>query len=320
MSSARDHILTRLSESRAPVSGDQLAAELGLSRTGVWKHIQALRTNGADIRAHTGLGYTLASEVFAPGPLSTRLKTGCIGRQIIMIEQTGSTNRDIMRLAEQGAEEGLVLFAERQEAGRGRLGRTWHTLPGALAASVLLRPKLPPEQVPQLSLLTAVALAEGLGEFAGEIKIKWPNDLLCKGAKLAGILTEMRAEPGLVHAVAIGFGINLEPPAKGWPDDLATKATDLTTISGSRPSRLAVAAACLNALDRWYTRYLEEGFAPVHDAWWRAHAACGAPVRVHDGRGYIEGVAEALDSDGALLLQTNKGRQRIVAGDLELLR
>ena len=320
MKIAREHILTRLSTSSTPVSGDQLARELGLSRTGVWKHIQALRQGGADIRAHTGLGYSLGSEVFAPGPLAARLETRRIGREIVIHEQIGSTNREIMRQAEQGAEEGLVIFAESQREGRGRLGRTWHTLPGALAASVLLRPKLPPEQVPQLSLLAAVALQEALSSLAGDIKIKWPNDLLFRGAKLAGILTEMRAEPGLVHAVVIGFGINLAPPAEGWPDDLAGRATDLTTICGSTPSRLAVAAACLNALDSWYVRYLEEGFAPVHSAWWQAHAACGERVRVHDGRSYIEGVAEALDSDGALLLGTEQGRQRVVAGDLELLR
>ena len=319
MSSAREHILTRLSTSSTPISGDQLAAELGLSRTGVWKHIQALRSSGADIRAHTGIGYTLNSEVFAPGPLAARLKTSRIGHEIIIVEQTGSTNRDVMRLAEQGAKEGLVLFAEQQKEGRGRLGRAWQTLPGALAASVLLRPKLPPERVPELSLLTAVALQQALASFAAEIRIKWPNDLLCQGAKLAGILTEMRAEPGLVHAVTVGFGINLAPPAEGWPEELAGMATDLTTISDRRPSRLAVAAACLNALDHWYARYLEEGFTPVHDAWWQAHAACGQPVRVHDGRSYIEGIAEALDSDGALLLRTEHGRQRIVAGDLELL-
>lgn len=319
VNSAREHILTRLSLSSTPVSGDLLAEELGLSRTGVWKHIQTLRNSGADIRAHAGLGYTLNSEILSPGTLAARLTTACIGREIVVVQETGSTNRDIMQRADQGAEEGLVILAESQKQGKGRLGRNWHTLPGSLAASVLLRPRLPPGQVPQLSLLTAVALHDALSHFSSEIRIKWPNDLLCHGAKVAGILTEMRAEPGLVHAVALGFGINLVPPAGGWPGEIADTATDLSTICCRRLSRLEVAAACLNALDHWYALYLEQGFGPVHRAWWQAHAASGKTVRVHDGEGYIEGIASALDEDGALLLSTDKGSQRIIAGDLELL-
>lgn len=319
MSRAREHILARLSLSNAPLSGDTLAAELELSRTGIWKHIRSLRNSGIDIRAHAGLGYTLHSEVLSPGVLAARLTGKRIGREIIVLEETGSTNRDIMRMAEQGAEEGLVVLAERQSRGKGRLGRSWHTLPGSLAASILLRPKLPPEQVPQLSLLAAVALHDALSNFTADIRIKWPNDLLCRGAKIAGILTEMRAEPGLVHAACIGFGINLYPPQDGWPEDIADSATDISSICHRRLSRPDVAAACLNALDHWYELCLQQGFAPVHRAWWQAHAASGRSVRVFDGRHYIEGIASALDADGALLLSTSRGTQRIIAGDLELL-
>jgi BirA family biotin operon repressor/biotin-[acetyl-CoA-carboxylase] ligase len=236
-----------------------------------------------------------------------------------MFEETGSTNRDIMREAEQGAEEGLVIFANRQSRGKGRMGRSWHTVAESLAYSVLLRPVLPPEQVPQLSLLTAVALHDALSRFCADIRIKWPNDILYQGTKLAGILTEMRAEPGYVHAVALGFGVNLKAPADGWPSDISRTATDLSTASCQKISRLNVATAILNALDHWYELYLREGFAPVHAAWWQAHASSGRPVRVFDGRQYIEGIASALDNDGALLLRTGSGTERIIAGDLELL-
>jgi BirA family biotin operon repressor/biotin-[acetyl-CoA-carboxylase] ligase len=319
MNSSREHILTRLSLSNSPVSGDMLASELGLSRAGIWKHIEALRNGGADIQAHAGLGYVLNSEVFSAGVLKARLNCKRIGRQIKIFEETGSTNRDIMREAEQGAEEGLVIFANRQSRGKGRMGRSWHTVAESLACSVLLRPVLPPEQVPQLSLLTAVALHDALSRFCTDIRIKWPNDILYQGAKLAGILTEMRAEPGYVHAVALGFGINLQSPADGWPSDISRTATDLSTASCRKISRLNIAAAILNALDHWYELYLRDGFAPVHTAWWQAHASSGQPVRVFDGRQYIEGIASALDNDGALLLRTGSGTERIIAGDLELL-
>jgi len=319
MNSSREHILTRLSLSESPVSGDVLASELGLSRAGVWKHIEALRNSGADILAYTGRGYVLNSEVFSAGVLKARLNCKRIGRQIIVLEETGSTNQDIMRAAEQGAEEGLVIFANRQTGGKGRMGRSWHTVPESLACSILLRPVLPPKQVPQLSLLTAVALHDALSRFCADIRIKWPNDILYQGAKLAGILTEMRAEPGYVYAVALGFGVNLQAPAEGWPAKISRTATDLSSASCRKISRLNIAAAILNALDHWYDLYLKDGFAPVHTAWWQAHAASGQLVRVFDGQQYIEGIASALDNDGALLLKTSTGTERIIAGDLELL-
>ncbi len=316
---AREHILRRLSENGEPLSGDVLAGELNLSRTGVWKHIQALRQQGADIVARAGKGYQLQSEVFSHAVLADRLDTRLIGNEIRILEETDSTNRQAMLAAERGEAAGLVVFAERQLAGRGRMGRPWHTLPESLACSVMLRPPLPPEKVPQLSLMTAVALHQAISAFAPDIAIKWPNDLLYRGAKLAGILTEMRAEPGHVHAVVLGFGINLAAPVEGWPADIARTATDLNTLCARPPSRLELATCVLHALDEWYHRYLEEGFAPVHRAWWQAHAASGCKVRVHDGQAYVDGIASALDDDGALLLQTPAGTRRIIAGDLELM-
>jgi len=319
LNQAREHILTRLGTSNAPVSGDDLAAELGLSRAAVWKHIQILKKTGIAIQALAGKGYVLTEDVFSAGLIKAQLSAKCIGNQIRIHEETGSTNQDAMAEAEAGAPEGLVIFANKQRNGKGRMGRIWHTMPESLAASVLLRPDLPPEQVPQLSLLTAVALHDALSVYCPDIRIKWPNDLLYHGAKIAGILTEMRAEPGRVHAVVLGFGINLAAPADGWPGDIDKPATDMASISATRISRTELATAILNALDHWYATYLQEGFAPVHRAWWQAHAASGAKVSVYNGRNYIEGIARALDDDGALLLETSSGTQRIIAGDLELL-
>ncbi|NWF36143.1 biotin--[acetyl-CoA-carboxylase] ligase [Mariprofundus sp. KV] len=318
MSEIRDNILNCLDASSEPVSGDLLAQQLGLSRTGIWKHIQLLRKSGANIVAHSGQGYTLESEVFSSGLLHKRCNGKRIGNKILILDETDSTNRDAMAAADQGGDEGLVIFAHKQLAGKGRLGRRWHTITDSLACSVLLRPDLPPEQVPQLSLLTAVALHDALAHFSPDIRIKWPNDILHKGAKLAGILTEMRAEPGRVHAVVLGFGINLAAPVDGWPADITQKVTDLQSIAGGKISRLDLAASLLNALDYWYDIYLQQGFAPIHTSWWRAHAASGQQVRVHNGQGYIDGIATALDEDGALLLKTSGGTQRIIAGDLEL--
>jgi len=320
MNPTRDTILARLGAGTEPVSGDLLADELGLSRAGVWKHIQSLRKQGIDIESIGGRGYLLKSDALSPALLKTKLNTARIGNEIDILDDIDSTNRETMRRAESGSKEGLVIIAEQQSAGRGRLGRSWFTSgKDSLAMSILLRPDAKPEHVPQLSLLTAVAVHRALAPLAPQLRIKWPNDLLVGNAKLSGILTEMRAEPGRVHAVVLGIGVNISKPAGGWPDTINQPAIDLSTASGRTVSRLETAAAILNALDSCYQEYLSHGFSRIREWWWEAHAASGQTVRAHSDAGYIEGIAEALDEDGALLLRVDDDIRRFVAGDIELI-
>ncbi|MDX8394866.1 MAG: biotin--[acetyl-CoA-carboxylase] ligase [Mariprofundaceae bacterium] len=320
MNSKREQIVAHLIGQHSPVSGDFLAAELGLSRAGIWKHIQILRDQDFDIEAIHGRGYLLKSDVLSASLLHQRLHTKRLGKTCITLDKIDSTNAEIMRQADKGADEGLVVFAEQQTQGKGRMGRSWHTLgEDALALSLLLRPNISPQYVSQLSLVTAVAIQKALSVFADDIRIKWPNDLLYHGAKIAGILTEMRAEPGLVHAVVTGIGINIRAPKQGWPDDITQAVTDLSTVAGKDICRMNVAQAIIEAMDETYDTYLAQGFDPIREQWWLAHAACNQPVRVHNGKEYIDGIAQDLDSDGALLLQTSHGLQRIITGDLELM-
>jgi len=320
MNPKQDLILARLGGSSMPVSGDLLADELGLSRAGIWKHIQSLRKQGIEIESHPGRGYRLKSDVLSPAMLRRHLGDTVIGSECMVLEEIDSTNREAMRLGESGAKEGLVIIANRQTTGRGRLGRSWHTeAHDSLAMSILLRPNISPEKVPQLSLLTAVALHKALSHFATDIGIKWPNDMLHNGGKIAGILTEMRAEPGQVHAVVIGIGVNIRKPSDGWPKEITQQVTDLSTAAGKDMNRLDVALAIIRAMEISYREYLADGFAPVREKWWQAHAASGQQVRAHGGTGYIEGVAEALDEDGALLLNVDGQLQRFIAGDIELM-
>ncbi|MDQ6967374.1 MAG: biotin--[acetyl-CoA-carboxylase] ligase [Mariprofundaceae bacterium] len=319
-SKSRQHILSRLSTSSGALSGDALAQELGISRAAIWKHVDALRKQGANIQSHAGQGYQLCTDFFSAATLQAQCSNlHRIGKHIQHFDSLDSSNREAMRQAEAGAKEGTVIVADQQSAGRGRLGRTWHTVGESLALSIILRPPLSPEKVSQLSLLTAVALQHALSQYCNNIRIKWPNDLLINGAKVSGILTEMRAEPGLVHAVIVGIGINIKAPEQGWPSDISQTVTDLESHHKKPISRLQCATSILKSMDQWYATYLQDGFAPIRAAWWQAHAASGQKVRVHDGKSYIEGVAQALDDDGALLLATQDGIQRIIAGELELL-
>ncbi len=333
MHATREALLCRLADARAPISGAVLATELGISRTAVWKHVRALNESGISIRAERGVGYRLESDVLIAAQLIKRLAGQRIGSRCMVVDEVDSTNSALMRLAEKRpaekgladddedvAPDGLVMLAERQTHGRGRLQRPWHSAARqTLSMSILLRPPLSPLEVPQLSLLTAVAVHRALSPLLPGVRIKWPNDILCANCKLAGILTEMRAEPGRVQAVVIGIGLNVRAPNGGWPEDLAEIAGDLSSLSGQQHRRMDVAAAVLCEMDVIYRDYLRDGFAAVRESWWQAHAASGKAVRVHDGAGYIDGIAEALDSDGALLLRTSSGLRRIIAGDLQLM-
>jgi len=320
MSQLREAILARLATGQTPVSGDRLAGELGISRSAVWKHIEALRRQGLDIASCSGQGYVLQSDVLQQTVIETQLASQRFGHPCLVLEQVDSTNIEAMRLAEEGAAEGLVVLAERQPHGRGRLGRSWHTEPrDALAMSILLKPRLSPDKVPQLSLVAAVGIHDALSSFAPDVRIKWPNDLMHAGAKLAGILTEMWAEPGVVHAVIVGIGINVRRPAAGWPDEIAAIASDVSSAAGKKITRTEVAVRVIECLEQAYVDFLSHGFEPIRERWWRVHLASGQNVRVYDGREYIEGIAKALDVDGALLLATTEGVKRIIAGDLEVL-
>jgi len=327
MHPTREALLRRLSEADGEVSGESLADTLGISRTAVWKHVHALQQEGVDVRAERGRGYRLYDDVLVASALSDALCGQVIGRQVLLLSEVDSSNSELMRMAvdvDSPAPEGAVLLAERQTRGRGRMQREWLTSMGhSLAMSVLLRPPLAPTEVAQLPLLTAVAVQQALGPMVAHpesapLSIKWPNDILWGRRKLAGILTEMRAEPGSVQAVVIGIGINVRPPDGGWPAPLQDIAGDLSSAASRRVSRMQVAEAVLRRLDRLYHEYLEHGFGGIREAWWHGHAACGQKVRVHNGSGYIDGIAEALDEDGALLLRTASGLERIVTGDLEL--
>jgi len=159
MNVTRQAILERLAGTHAPVSGDELARKLNLSRTAVWKHIHTLQRAGIHIRAYKGRGYVLESDVLNERFLEQHLNTRLLGRPCLVLDEVDSTNSEAMRRANDGAQEGLVVLADRQTAGRGRLQRHWHTIAECtLAMSVLLRPPLAPEKIPQISLLTAVAL------------------------------------------------------------------------------------------------------------------------------------------------------------------
>jgi BirA family biotin operon repressor/biotin-[acetyl-CoA-carboxylase] ligase len=297
---------------------------LGVSRAAIWGHIEQLRQLGYEIEAGPHFGYRLVGvpDVLHADDLLARLgKRKVIGRDIRVFEQTTSTNDVIEKLARDGVKEGAVVFAESQTKGRGRLGRKWIS-PGrkGLWFSVLLRPDLRPQETTQLMVASATALRRAIQSETGlRPEIKWPNDIVIGGKKVAGILTELSAELDRVRHVILGIGVDVNLVAGEFPPELRKLATSLKIESGRAISRAGLATAILRELDFDYARICGGGFAEVADEWQEHCKTIGRQVTIQIGERRIRGRAESLDDDGALLLRTDHGRlERITGGDVTL--
>ncbi len=304
------------------VSGAELSQKLGISRAAIWARIEDLRKLGYDIEASPHAGYRLLSapDALHADDLSWRLaKDQIIGRDIRVFEQTTSTNDVIEKLARDGVKEGAVVFAEAQTQGRGRLGRKWMSpARKGLWFSVLLRPELRPQAATQLTVASATALRNAIEQQTGlKAEIKWPNDILVCGKKVAGILTELSAELDQVKYVLVGIGVDVNLNAADFPAELKTQASSLKIELGKPVARAELAAAILRELDREYARILAGDFASVASDWEHHCGTLGQRLVIRLGERRVCGRAESLGEDGALLLRTEHGHlERIVGGDV----
>jgi BirA family biotin operon repressor/biotin-[acetyl-CoA-carboxylase] ligase len=318
------HILSSLRGAPDGVSGAELSRTLQISRAAVWAHIEELRAIGYDIEASPHRGYRLLGvpDVLHADDLYSRLgRTRVIGREIQVFEETTSTNDAMARLARSGVKEGVVIFAESQTKGRGRLGRTWISpARKGLWFSVLLRPDIPPQKATQLTVASATALARAITAHTGIVpEIKWPNDILIRGKKVAGILTEMSAELDHLKEVILGIGLDVNLDPNEFSPAVRKTATSLKIELGHPVDRAGLAVAILRELDRDYDRIKKGEFELVAEQWQERCSTIGSQVSIRIGDRVIRGRAEALDADGALLLRGQHGHlERIIGGDVTM--
>ena len=303
------------------LSGEDLSQRLGVSRAAVWKHIRQLRTLGYRIDAVPSRGYRLMSQadLLLPAAVQSGLETVCIGKRVEYYSETDSTNARAMELAEQGAEEGTVVIADCQNGGRGRMGRRWTSPAGVnLYTSIILRPAIAPIQAAQLTFLSAVATARAFEAAAGiEVQVKWPNDILVNGQKIAGLLNELSAETEGVHHVVLGIGVNLNMVRDQFPDDLRRPATSVLLETGHSVNRIVFAQELYRQLDCLYPLYQQQGFVPIRLAWEALFYLQGRRVLVDCGADLFSGMVAGLAEDGALLLDLDQGGQQVIyAGDV----
>ena len=305
------------------VSGEVISDKLGLSRTAVWKHVEQLRAHGYRIDAVPARGYRLREIPDRLTPLELRplIATHDLGQGLHCFDEVSSTNDVARALAEEGAGHGEVVIAERQTAGRGRRGRTWISPPGRnLYLSAVLRPDLPPQRAPEITLVASVAVCDAVRRAGVDAGIKWPNDLLASGRKLAGVLTEMAAEPDRVIWVVLGIGVNLNARPEDFPPELRAEATSIAIERDQPAPRALFAAALLKALEEWLDRHADGGFGPVRDAWRARSVTLGRQVRVSAEGRDVAGVAEDIDETGALLVRAGSRLERVVSGDVAFER
>ncbi|GAA0677245.1 biotin--[acetyl-CoA-carboxylase] ligase [Natronoarchaeum mannanilyticum] len=304
MNDTRRSVLDALDD--GPVTGPDLAERLGVSRAAIWKHVEALREDGFEIASRDD-GYELESVPEFGGPA---VEYGLEAPfDVEYHESVPSTNAVARDLADDGASD-VVVLADEQTGGRGRLDREWSSPSGGVWLSIVLRPDLPPARVPVITLAAAVAITDAAREAGVDAEIKWPNDVLVGERKLAGILTEMEGEADRVSWVIPGLGINANVDAEELPEG----ATSIQAEVGVIERRLFV--------QRLLERFDELRSDPeaVLDAWRERASTLGRDVRVETPDGVVEGEAIDVELPGTLLVETDDGVVRVHAGDCEHLR
>ena len=237
--------------------------------------------------------------------------------RLVAREAVGSTNDEARALAREGAEDGTLVWALEQTAGRGRQGREWASPPGNLYLSLVLRPECPPREAVQLAFVAALGAAGMLGLHVPPLmplRFKWPNDILLGPRKVAGILIEAEGQGDTLDFMILGVGVNLV----SHPPEARIPATDLKTDTGETVSAEEALEGFARHFMIWTNRWLEGGFAPVREAWLAHAAGKGERIEVRLPNQTLAGTFADLDATGALLLDTAEGRRTITAGDVHL--
>ena len=335
----KERILDLLSNTDGYISGQHISELLGVSRTAVWKNIQRLQEEGYVIEGIKNKGYRLAEkgdilslyelkyhmdessrQALADQGKSAGPFTGKFGSVIHYYDEIDSTNLQVKRLAETGAPEGTLVVGDCQVKGRGRLGRVWTSPSGCgLWMSLLLRPEFSPMQASMVTLAAAMAVRDGIYRVTGiEAGIKWPNDLVCNGKKICGILTEMSMEENRISYIVAGIGINVNN--RSFPEELQEKAVSLAMLTGKNCGRAALAAAVCRSFEQYYEMFTADGnlkrIVPSYNQYLINR---GRQVVISDHAGYMICTSEGIDETGALLVVREDGtREAITSGEVSV--
>lgn len=315
-------ILSLLRESGTYVSGQELCERFGVSRTAVWKAINQLKKEGYCIEAVQNKGYLLVQEdeVFGQNELESRMQTKWAGHPVTFYSQINSTNLQAKLDAENGAEQGALVVADMQTAGRGRRGRSWCSPAGTnVYFTLLLKPEYAADKASAVTLVMAMAVVEGIRETCGvEAGVKWPNDIVIGGKKVCGMLTEMSVERDYIHYVVIGVGVNVG--LQEFAPEIAATATSLQQECDRKVPRAALTANIMKAFEKYYQTFLETlDMSGLLEDYNRLLVNRGKEVRVLDPKGEFTGISRGINRLGELLVERSDGNvEPVYAGEVSV--
>lgn len=329
----KTEILRMLRETDGYVSGQQISERFGVSRTAVWKVIRQLQEEGYQVEAVRNRGYHMAGspDVMTKEELDSVIRTKWAGRDVRYYDMTDSTNLRIRQAADEGAPHGTLAVADCQTAGRGRRGRSWESPAGSsIYMSILLRPEIAPTRASMLTLVMACSVAEGISRSLEEqlnpssgaeiprIQIKWPNDIIINGKKLAGILTEMSAQIDYINYVTVGVGINVNQT--GFPEEIRSTAVSLRMECGQALRRAPIIAAIMERLEENYAVFLKsEDLTGLMEQYSTMLVNRGRDVQVIGGKETYRAHALGITPTGELVVRRENGREeKINAGEVSV--
>ncbi|MCI8327712.1 MAG: biotin--[acetyl-CoA-carboxylase] ligase [Lachnospiraceae bacterium] len=317
----KSEILAALRSADGYVSGQELCERFEVSRTAIWKAINQLKQAGYEIEAVQNKGYHMVSspDLLSQIELESVRKTSWIGEEIHYFDTTDSTNTRAKKLAEEGSAHGTLVVADEQTGGRGRRGRDWESQKGiSVYMSFVLKPEIEPGNASTLTLITALAVAEGIEKTTGlDCQIKWPNDVVVNGKKICGILTEMSTQIDYINYIVIGIGINVHN--ESFPEELGKIATSLYLESGKKQNRAKIIEAVLEAFEKYYEIYLEtQDMQNLIEPYNDKLANMKNQVRVLDPKEPYEGRAMGITPKGELIVDTWEARKLVSSGEVSV--
>lgn len=317
----KEELLQMLAEADTYVSGQELCEHFGVSRTAIWKAIKQLEKEGYQIEAVNNKGYLLQEndDMMSGMEIARHMETTSMGKNLFFHKETGSTNVDVKQLAEEGAREGTLVVADRQNAGRGRRGRAWISPAGeSIYMSLLLRPRCTPDKASGITLVMALAVLEAVQELTGDIVgIKWPNDIVINKKKMCGILTEMSTDMESIHYVVPGVGINVNQTS--FTEDIKDTATSIFLETGKKANRSRLVARVMYYFEKNYEIFQKtwdmSGLLEKYNGFLLNR---GQQVRVLDPKGEYEGVAQGINEKGELLVEKDGELIAVYAGEVSV--
>src|SRR5699024_5551843 len=323
MESTRNQLINLLAENKHQyISGQTLSEKLNISRSAIWKHMNELKKDGYSIEGVRKKGYRVTGfpEKISENTLQWGLNTKWMGHTIIHKKTTSSTQLIMHQLASDNKKHGTVVVADEQLKGKGRMNREWFSAENkGIWMSILLRPYISPHLAPQLTLLTAIVLAEVISSFTEvKVQIKWTNDILINGKKVAGILTEMQSEQDQIQYIVLGIGVNVLQEKDDLPHELRNKATSLKLETSTEWDIRELIQAILVLFEKTYELYMDTVFSKIKRLWEYYGFKIGEPILIKTLKKQWKAVFYGIAEDGALLAKkTDDSIKKIYSAEID---